>query len=61
MAYAIFEDYLQFTVTNQSAYGTAEVKDGKGKERNDAFLKDLVQAANDTLSLFKLDQRQAKL
>ncbi|TIB38486.1 hypothetical protein E3P86_01598 [Wallemia ichthyophaga] len=61
VAYAIFEDYLQFTVTSHSAYGTASEKNDMGKERNEAFLKDLTTAANDMLSLFGSSERQTKL
>lgn len=61
IAYAIFEDYLQFTVTNTILYGTAEEKNEKGKKRNIKFVSFLNEAANDMLMLFRSSQHLSKL
>ncbi|TIB95956.1 acyltransferase ChoActase/COT/CPT [Wallemia mellicola] len=61
VAYSIFENCLQFTVTNTITYGTTEDKNGKGKKRNDTIVALLDEAAKDMLILLKPAQRQAKL
>ncbi|TIB65131.1 hypothetical protein E3Q24_04453 [Wallemia mellicola] len=61
VAYSIFENCLQFTVTNTVMYGTTKDKNGKGKKRNDTFVALFDEAAKDMLILFKPAQRQAKL